>query len=384
MLLQAWLAGCNRGCTVSPHTGDRLIPLGLPPEVHLMLGCAFVCPLLRPVVLADDLDFAVCTVAEQGDQIRAWRLWRWRILSKHLMLYSSGPAKLSRSSSSLRVSSHLDPMAIEALRYSIQCPDASLASTTMTGVLIIGERPTFGVFRHAEVKALCSAEKLLDDSPDWLRELLGAPPAEFGGAACHLGEDRAGARAGQPRGVLRPSGAGCEIWRSALADGRSFDQDRSRDGIRPYFIILVTTFVTHKVRHSTAQATRSSSERPGTCRGRTARSPSWTPTCASASSCSGTCPPTGGSSLSSMDLRSGFPPWSCRSTASPELSWPWFDDCVAGHAPLLDAVEAFAIDGVLYLAFANYRYGCVTLFRGVWGYCHPFGLHCEVSTYGFS
>jgi hypothetical protein len=39
-----------------------------------------------------------------------------------------------------------------------------------------------------------------------------------------------------------------DVRECCFSDGRSSDQDRSRDGIRHYFIIFVTTFVTHKVR----------------------------------------------------------------------------------------------------------------------------------------
>jgi hypothetical protein len=161
------------------HTRVRLIPVGLPPEIHLVMGCATESPLQRPVELADDLDFAVRTVVEQGANIQRWRRKQWRLLETHLRKYGGPPDKIARSSSSLRVAAHLDPVAIEVLRYSIQWPDSSLASTTMFGAQIIGKLPTFGVFREAQVNAACSAKELLDDSADWLQELLRSPASAF-------------------------------------------------------------------------------------------------------------------------------------------------------------------------------------------------------------
>jgi hypothetical protein len=157
------------------HTRERLLPVGLPPEVHLIMGCAVESPLQRPVELADDLDFAVRTVIEQGTNIRAWRQKQWRILEKYLKMCRGDPDRIARTSSSRRVAAHLDPVAIEVLRYSIQWPDSSLASTTMSGAQIIGKLPTFGVFRQAEVNAVCSASELLEESADWLQELLRLP-----------------------------------------------------------------------------------------------------------------------------------------------------------------------------------------------------------------
>ena len=175
----ARLASCvqhkDDGFAVSQR---RLLPYGLPPEVHAMLAEAVSSPFEAEVPLGDDLDFAIRTVVAEGTNIRAWRQRQWRHLCQHLRKIQPLTESLEarRSASSQRVSAHLSPGYLEALRYSIRWPDTQVATALCEGAEIVGELPTFGIYRKTEHSTPSMSCFSQDDNERWLQEVLQRKP----------------------------------------------------------------------------------------------------------------------------------------------------------------------------------------------------------------
>ena len=175
----ARLASCvqhkDDGFAVSQR---RLLPYGLPPEVHVLLAEAVSSPFEAEVSLGDDLDFAVRTVVAEGTNIRAWRQRQWRHLCQHLRKVQPLTKLLEarRSPSSHRVSAHLSPGYLEALWCSIRWPDSQVATALCEGAEIVGELPTFGMYRKTEHTSPSMSCFSQDDNERWLQEVLQRKP----------------------------------------------------------------------------------------------------------------------------------------------------------------------------------------------------------------
>ena len=161
----------------------RLLPYGLPPELHALLSEALYSPLASLSPIADDLDYAIRTVVSEGAGIRSWRQRQWRLISKHLRHLSPLQAYFAarRTPSALRVSSHLDPATMYALCHSIKWPDMSAAEDLCSGVQIVGALPTFGIYRAASQDDSADGSSFNPASNrEWLEELFmrKPPPSE--------------------------------------------------------------------------------------------------------------------------------------------------------------------------------------------------------------
>ena len=158
---------------------QRLVPFGLPPVTHALLGEALQSPLQLPVALADDLDFAVRTVVQQGECIRAWRQRHWRQLCA---LFNQARSlqehfELKRSASSRRVSAHLCPASLEVARVSIAWPDRDAALALCEGVQIVGDLLSFGIYRSTPLDAAKSTGCFSPEANQlWLKEVLSRRP----------------------------------------------------------------------------------------------------------------------------------------------------------------------------------------------------------------
>ena len=158
---------------------ERLIPFGLPPVLHASMSEALQSPLQLPVALADDLDFAVRTVVQQGASIRAWRQSQWRHLCS---LFKQAQAlqehfDLKRSASSRRTSAHLCPANLEVARASIAWPDRDAALALCEGVQIVGDLPSFGIYRSTHPGSAASTSCFCPKANQlWLEEVLSRRP----------------------------------------------------------------------------------------------------------------------------------------------------------------------------------------------------------------
>lgn len=193
---------------------QRLIPYGLPPNLHVLVAESVPSPFQVCVQVADDLDFAIRMVVKFGAEIRAWRQAQWRILSSFLK--QTGPLlhwfDQKRTASSQRVSAHLCPGTLEALRVSISWPDHAAALGLCEGVQIVGDLPTFGIYRSASAAAqvpsncFCSSE-----NQKWLNEVLARPPPPHAGTNLKMNERLESWKAGltlksSTRGLVHMSG----------------------------------------------------------------------------------------------------------------------------------------------------------------------------------
>eukprot|EP00435_Cladocopium_sp_Y103_P004218 s3963_g1.t1 len=157
----------------------RLIPFGLPPVLHALMSEALQSPLQLPVALADDLDFAVRTIVQQGASIRAWRQRQWRHLCSLFMQAQALQEhfELKRSASSLRTSAHLCPANLEVARVSIAWPDHDAALALCEGVQIVGDLPNFGIYRSTDHGSTMSTSCFCPKSNQlWLEEVLSRRP----------------------------------------------------------------------------------------------------------------------------------------------------------------------------------------------------------------
>ena len=121
------------------------------------------------------------TVVAQGIHIRAWRQKQWRLLSQHVRRLQPLASHLEagRSASSHRFSTRLSPASLAALRYSICWPDVRAAAAICQGVEIVGELPSFGIYRKMQqpTPASHSCFSTLDNQR-WLQDLLQGPLQE--------------------------------------------------------------------------------------------------------------------------------------------------------------------------------------------------------------
>ena len=156
----------------------RLLPYGLPPELHFALAVEAACPLSRSPPLPADLDFAVKTVVSQGKKIRAWRQRQWRKLSTRLdrLLPLEQLWTELRSCTSASVSSHLCISAYSALLYSIMWPDLQAPTTLVEGAHIVGDLQPFGIFRDKITEASINIDELEQSNGEWTTKLLAQPP----------------------------------------------------------------------------------------------------------------------------------------------------------------------------------------------------------------
>ena len=166
----------SEGFAVTQH---RLIPFGLPPTLHALMSEALQSPLQLPVPLADDLDFAVRTVVQQGHSIRSWRQCQWRrlcsLFEQSQVLQEHFESK--RSASSRRTSAHLCPASLEAARVSIAWPDDGAALALCEGVQIVGELPSFGIDRSTYLGSSASTSCFCPKANQlWLEEVLRRRP----------------------------------------------------------------------------------------------------------------------------------------------------------------------------------------------------------------
>ncbi|CAK9116368.1 unnamed protein product [Durusdinium trenchii] len=155
----------------------RLLPFGLPPTTHVLLAEALSSPLAQPLTVADDLDFAIRVVVAEGTGIRAWRQQQWRTLCNQLRQLEPLVRffEAHRSASSQRVSAHLNLAHIEALGHSVCWPDHDVAFALCQGVRIVGDLPTFGIYRTAHADASSSSCFDSQRNHEWLQQVLTMP-----------------------------------------------------------------------------------------------------------------------------------------------------------------------------------------------------------------
>ena len=78
--LSTTVSGIQTKAQGMPATRETLVPYGLPPDVHVLLGEAVESPLDIPGVLADDLDFACHNMIALGAGFASWQRNQWRKL----------------------------------------------------------------------------------------------------------------------------------------------------------------------------------------------------------------------------------------------------------------------------------------------------------------
>ena len=176
---ELWAAHCcsNALHIAVRHTGfavsrSKLIPTGLPAELHCQLGQSLPHPLDVAPVLPADLDYAV----RQSLRLdyRAWQRRQMRVLerlfSKLKPLHDfyqkcqSPTAKLS--------SDHVHPHVLDLLTFATAWPDAEQSWIPVLGVPVVGRIAPVGIFRPAAIVPTRDVEGVLASADEWLMSLL--------------------------------------------------------------------------------------------------------------------------------------------------------------------------------------------------------------------
>ena len=157
-----------------------MIPFGLSPQQHFMLGVTSTSPLCQLPEISNDLKFAIEKVATLGKGIDAWRKSQWKLLSSAFKKAWKFRASLAEqlSDSAKRVSSHLDPATIEILRLSIDWPDVGVAKAIVEGSAIIGDLDETHIFRKKVVESSLSIKELDSTNEEWIQQILASKPGK--------------------------------------------------------------------------------------------------------------------------------------------------------------------------------------------------------------
>jgi len=163
----------NHGFAVSKQ---RLVPLGLPPDLHAVMASALVSPLDKAPPLPDDLKFACDQVLR--DDYPAWlrnQRRRFSAIVDRVRLLS-GPLDSFRTASALATCPNVDPYLVLALTHLMQWPDRSLALLPIMGASVVGYIPSVGIYRHSDKTATVSMAEWLESADEWNFSILSRPP----------------------------------------------------------------------------------------------------------------------------------------------------------------------------------------------------------------
>ena len=156
---------------------QKLVPYGLPAEVHIVLGEAVTSPLDLPVVLPDDLDFACRFSVKAGTRFANFQRSQVRLLRgasdklHSLQVFFDS----RRTTAAIAACSTVRPHVLDLASRIMRCPDVSLPWLATVGVPIVGNIPPTGIFRDA-VKDNEPGAPFAQSCELWVQELLSMPP----------------------------------------------------------------------------------------------------------------------------------------------------------------------------------------------------------------
>ena len=154
------------------HVGS--VPRGLPPLLHVQVGCAKSSPLDEPAPVPGDQMFALSKCAELGPHIDKWRKEQFEKLEGFLKEADVAEPLFAshRSPQSRRVAAHLPLARHHLLCASLSWPDTTLTDMLCVGGATLGPHPEYGIFRAKETTAQCSKQDLLKESAAYIDMLV--------------------------------------------------------------------------------------------------------------------------------------------------------------------------------------------------------------------
>ncbi len=157
-------------------TRQRLIPAGLPPNLHAVMSSALQSPLDSLPVLPDDLQFA-CNQVLCPDY-PAWLKKQQRRLAAIILRGKRLRQRLLpfRSNLAMATCPNVDPHVILLLTYLMQWPDRGLALLPTVGAPIVGHIPSAQIFRHSDKTATVTMDKWMESADEWNRSLVRRSP----------------------------------------------------------------------------------------------------------------------------------------------------------------------------------------------------------------
>ena len=158
---------------------QKMLPYGLPPQLHHALSEELVAPLAGDPEIAQDMRFCAEVIMEQGPQrIHEWRSKQWRKLTHAFSSLTSFKEALLQKQcwTSKAVSRHICPMVHEAARYSTQWPDISSTIDLLEAHQITGSLPRFGIYRDAKSKDLAEEPPTILGNEEFVQQCLRRPP----------------------------------------------------------------------------------------------------------------------------------------------------------------------------------------------------------------
>ena len=165
--------------TQTAASGQRsLLPLGLDPVLHFECGQVVESPLAVEPPVPDDLDFALRMCLRLGRGARAWRRRQLNIL-RAAVDNARGLADmldLGRSSTSVRVASHVHLGRVDLARFSLCWPDVGLLELAQRGACIVGNIPETHIYRPACVEPTVPLQEFEQSHGAFVQSLLASTP----------------------------------------------------------------------------------------------------------------------------------------------------------------------------------------------------------------
>ena len=128
--------------------------------------------------MGEDLDFALRTIVEQGDNIHEWRNQRMdelQALGKAL-LPERPYLDAGRGYASRRVSSHVHLERLDLARAAALWPDHQLLTLVQGGAQVVGHLPHSGIYREAAIQPSITVEEQYTTNQNWAAEILAMRP----------------------------------------------------------------------------------------------------------------------------------------------------------------------------------------------------------------
>lgn len=157
-------------------TRQRMVPAGLPPNLHAVMASALESPLDSLPVLPDDLQFACNQVLSLG--YPEWLRKQQRRFAAIIRRVKRMKQQLLpfRTNLAMATCPNVDPHVILSLTYLMQWPDKGLALLPTVGASIVGHIPSAQIFRHSDKTATITMDEWMVSADDWNRSIVRRSP----------------------------------------------------------------------------------------------------------------------------------------------------------------------------------------------------------------
>ena len=161
------------------------VPTGLPPEVHFEQGLIASSPLDEPPPVPLDLLFAVRQLFRPLAEVEAWREHQFQSLVAAIQEIAPLARELNdtRSVTSRRCCSHVDPALSLLVAFSMAWPDLAIAELITKGATPMGEQPPIGIYRAKFTPPTLSFSDLFRLNLEFRQQLPSRPPPQAEQAA---------------------------------------------------------------------------------------------------------------------------------------------------------------------------------------------------------